>query len=157
MADSVNARRVRILRPRIIAPLLALAFGLGAAVMSVGLSLGSLTEPEPGLWPFIVSTVVVGTAVILLVNDVPSDYERWDGRIVRVGVGIAALAMFIVLFQVLGFLVSAAMFLLMWMWFIGHESWKLAAPLAVCGAIALQILFVIIFGVPFPQGLIEWG
>lgn len=158
MPDSTVAHpRSRFLRPQVLAPMAVLVFGVVAAWMSIGLSLGSLTEPQPGLWPFIVSIVIVATAAVLLFTDDPAAYERWGGGTFRVAAGVAGLACFVVLFQLVGFLLSAGLLLLAWMRLHGREPWKLAVPLAVAGAVALQVLFVDLFGVPFPETLIVVG
>src|SRR3954447_16762326 len=46
--------------------LVALAVGLAGAILSYGYGLGSLHRPGPGLWPFIISTVVAVLALVLL-------------------------------------------------------------------------------------------
>lgn len=152
-----SVRGARLVGPHLISPVVLLSFGLGAAYMSVQQSLGSLTHPAPGLWPFIVSMLIIGTAAALLFADDPGDYERWTRKTMRVAAGIATLAVFIVLFQVLGFMLSAGLLLLAWMRFIGNESWRTTLLLAACGAAALQVLFVDVFGVPVPPGLVVWG
>ena len=52
---------------QVVGALVALALGLGGAVLAYGYGLGSLREPGPGLWPFLVSLVLVGLSVALLV------------------------------------------------------------------------------------------
>ncbi|MFF5992665.1 tripartite tricarboxylate transporter TctB family protein [Prauserella flavalba] len=136
---------------------MALVFGVGAAFLSTRLSLGSFTDPAPGLWPFIVSALIIVTAAALLFTEDSTTYERWDRRTLRVVAGLTSLAVFVVLFQLLGFLLAAGLLLLVWMRFIGHESWRTALPLAVGGAVVLHVLFTDIFGVPFPPGLFVWG
>lgn len=155
--STIASPRSRFPRPQVLAPMVVLVFGAIAMWMSIDLSLGSLTEPQPGLWPFLVSIVIVATAAALLFTDDPGQYERWGTGTFRVAAGVAGLACFVVLFQIFGFLLSAFLLLLSWMRLHGREPWKLAVPLAVAGAVALQILFVDLFGVPFPETLIVVG
>ncbi len=47
--------------------LVGIAVGVGGAVLSYGYGLGSMREPGPGMWPFIVSVVIATLSVLLLV------------------------------------------------------------------------------------------
>ena len=44
---------------QVVGALVALALGLGGAILAYGYGLGSLREPGPGLWPFLVSLVLI--------------------------------------------------------------------------------------------------
>ena len=135
-----------------IGPLVALLLGVYALVASYRLSLGELTAPGPGLWPFMVSILITGVAAILLFIDDPEDYEPWTrGTLLIVG-GLVSLGVFIVLFKAFGFLIPAMVMLLLWLKVFGEEPWKWAVPLAVGGAVGLHLVFVEALGVPFPQG-----
>ena len=52
---------------QVVGALVALALGLGGAILAYGYGLGSLRRPGPGLWPFIVSLVLIGLSVALLI------------------------------------------------------------------------------------------
>src|SRR4051812_49615624 len=47
--------------------LVVLAVGIGALALSVSMGLGSPEKPEPGLWPFLTSCVMVALAIFQLV------------------------------------------------------------------------------------------
>jgi putative tricarboxylic transport membrane protein len=135
-----------------IGPLVALLVGVYALVASYRLSLGELTAPGPGLWPFMVAMLITAVSAILLVIDDPEDYEPWTrGTLLIVG-GFVTLGVFIVLFKALGFLIPAMVMLLLWLKIFGEEPWKWAVPLAVGGALGLYLVFVEALGVPFPEG-----
>jgi putative tricarboxylic transport membrane protein len=140
---------------RRIAPLLLLALGVGALLMGRDMGLGELTAPGPGLWPAIVAALLTGTAVVLLFLDPAEDYEPWTLGTARIVAGLAGLALFIVLFQTIGFVVSAFLLLFAWLRFLGGESWRMALVLAVVGTIALHLVFVVALGVPFPAGPVD--
>ncbi|MFI7616120.1 tripartite tricarboxylate transporter TctB family protein [Nonomuraea terrae] len=136
------------------APLAIMLTGLAAIVMAVGLSVGNLTEPGPGLWPFTAAAVVTITAAVLVFTDRAEDYEPWTMGSARVAAGVAGLGLFIVLFQVLGFPVAAFCALLFWLKVFGGEPWRWALPLAAGGAVVMHLLFVVALGVPFPPGVV---
>ena len=52
---------------QVVAAVVVLAIGLGATILAYGYGLGSLRRPGPGLWPFMVSVLIVVLAVVLLV------------------------------------------------------------------------------------------
>lgn len=148
---SVRRRNARSQLHRI-GPVVALLFGIYALVKSYRLSLGELTNPGPGLWPFMVSMLITAVAAILLVIDDPDDYESWTrGSLLILG-GLLSLGVFIALFKVLGFLIPAVLMLLLWLKVFGEEPWRWAVPLAFGGALLLHLLFVEALGVPFPEG-----
>lgn len=137
-----------------IGPLLVLAVGVGALVGAVGLSLGTLTAPGPGLWPFIVALLLTGTALILVVIDDPQDYEPWTRGTARIMGGVAGLAVFVVAFEVIGFLLPAFLMLLLWLRVFGGESWRWALGLALAGSVGFYLLFDTALGVPFPDDVV---
>jgi putative tricarboxylic transport membrane protein len=140
-----------------IAPLILLLFGLAAMLQARDLSLGELSAPGPGLWPFICASLLSLTALVLLFIDDPADYEPWTRGTVGIGLGLLSLAVFIVLFERIGFLVPAVLMLLIWLRLFAREPWKWAVPLAVIGAVVFHLLFVEALGVPFPDDIVLGG
>lgn len=153
-AEPPHSLRSRLLRPHRLGPLVPLLLGGSALWGAYELSLGELTNPGPGLWPFIVAVVITGSALVLLFVDDPLDYERWTRRTASIVGGLVSLGLFIALFQVLGFLVPAVLMLLLWLKVFGEEPWRWAVPLAVGGAVLLHLVFVEALAVPFPRGVL---
>ncbi|MCZ2815558.1 tripartite tricarboxylate transporter TctB family protein [Modestobacter sp. VKM Ac-2984] len=138
-----------------IAPLLLLVLGVAAIIGSRQLGLGELTAPGPGLWPFIVSLLLTGTAAVLVLIDPAEDYEPWTRGTIRIIAGLVSLGVFILLFQTFGFVVSAFLMLVLWLRVFGGESWRWTLGLAVGGTAVMYLLFVELLGVPFPEGLVD--
>lgn len=149
--DRTQARRAGIHR---VTGLLLLAFGVFAVTQSLALGVGELIHPGPGLWPLALSVVLCVLSVILVVVDSAEDYERWDRRSMTVVLGLASLLAFVLLFETLGFVISAFLMLLLWLRVFGGESWAWTVGLALAGAIGFQLLFVNALGVPFPDGVL---
>jgi putative tricarboxylic transport membrane protein len=137
-----------------IGPVLVLAVGVGALTGAVGLSLGSLTAPGPGLWPFVVALLLTGTALVLVVVDDPDDYEPFTRASARIAGGLAGLAVFVAAFEVVGFLLPAFLMLLLWLRAFGREPWRWALGLALAGSIGLYLLFDTALGVRFPDDVV---
>ena len=140
-----------------IAPLILLLFGIVAMLQARDLSLGELSAPGPGLWPFIVAGLLTLTAFVLLFIDDPDDYEPWTRGTLGIGLGLLSLGVFIVLFEQIGFLIPGVLMLLVWLRLFAREPWKWAVPLAVLGAVAFHLVFVEALGVPFPDDIVLGG
>lgn len=130
-----------------------LALALATVATSYQLSLGSLTAPGPGLWPFFSGVALVGCALFLLVRDPVADYEAWTARSGRIAAVLACLAVFIVLFQGVGLILPGMLLLAAWLRFFAREPWRLTAPLAV-GIPVVYLLFDVALGVPFPPDVL---
>ncbi len=137
---------------RRIAPLLLLALGAAALLMARDMGLGELTAPGPGLWPAIVSGLLAATAAALLFLDPAEDYEPWTPSTARIVAGLVGLGLFVLLFEVIGFVIPAFLLLTAWLRYFGGESWRMTLVLAVAGSLALYLVFVTTLGVPFPEG-----
>jgi putative tricarboxylic transport membrane protein len=135
-------------------PLAVLLLGLYAAVTAWDLGPGSLTRPGPGLWPLLVSLVIMATAAVLLVVDHPSQYESWGRGSIRIAGGLVSLGVFIVLFENFGFFLPALAMLLIWLRFMGGETWAWTLPLALIGPVVMYLIFVEALAVPFPDDLL---
>ena len=64
----------RLARSHRAAPALLLVLGAAALFGASGLGLGELTQPGPGLWPFIVAVLLTGVAAVLVFIDPVEDY-----------------------------------------------------------------------------------
>jgi putative tricarboxylic transport membrane protein len=137
-----------------IGPLLVLAVGVAALAGSFALSLGALTAPGPGLWPFVVALLLTGTGLVLLVVDDPADYEPFTRSSARIAGGLAGLAVFVAAFEMIGFLLPAFLMLLLWLRVFGREPWRWALGLAIAGSVGLYLLFDTALGVRFPDDVV---
>ena len=151
------ARHPRSARSQLrrIAPLLLLALGVAALFTARDMGLGELTAPGPGLWPAIAAALLSATAFVLLFLDPAEDYEPWTAGTARIVAGLAGLALFVVLFQTIGFVIPAFLLLFAWLRLLAGESWRMALVLAVAGALVLHLVFVVALGVPFPAGPVD--
>jgi putative tricarboxylic transport membrane protein len=135
-----------------IAPLL---LGIVCLLYSYSLSLGRITNPGPGLWPFIVSAVIVVVSVVLLITERGGeDYERFTGKTWIVAAGVVSTAVFIYLFQWFGFIVPAFLTLVFWLRYLGKESWKMTLSVAVAVTVGFYLLFATLLGIPLPESVL---
>lgn len=140
---------------RRIPPLLLFLTGIAALVESVQLSLGVFNNPGPGLWPFIISLAVIVTAGLLMIFPDASVQEKWTRRTLAIAGGVGSIGIFVILFEILGFVIPAILLLLLWLRAFAHEPWRWALPLAVGGAVVFDFVFVELLGVPFPDDIAD--
>ena len=139
--------------------IVALAVSVFFVASAYQLSLGSLTEPRPGLWPFLVGLVMAASSVALFFTDDREDYQRVTGRFRFIIFGLLSLAAFIVAFAFLGFILPGFLTFVFWLRFLGEEPWGRALGLAALFTALFYILFVLLLGVPFPDDVVAmaWG
>ncbi|WP_353508580.1 tripartite tricarboxylate transporter TctB family protein [Intrasporangium sp.] len=137
---------------QVVAGLAALALGVSGLLLSLGFGLGSLTEPGPGLWPFIVSVAVTALSVALLVlGRHDTDTEKFTRSSILTAVGVASLVCFGLLLPVIGFEVPALLVMLIWTRFLGGETWRMSVLISVLTVAAFYALFVLALQIPLPR------
>lgn len=118
------------------------------------LSLGELTEPGTGLWPFIVSGLLFLSSVALLATELnDDDYERFTSNAWVVALGTLSVGLFILLLGRIGFIVPGFLTLVFWLRFLGRESWRSTLIISVLSIAGFYLLFVMLLGIPLPSGI----
>jgi len=144
----------------------------GAVVLAVGVSLlaGALRFPfllqgipGPGFLPLLVSFGIVATGLALTVTAVRRGQPAGAGIAwpplpgwLRLGVMLAAMAVSILLLDVLGFLVVTTLFMGVMIFGLGERSWRMLATVPVLSAIALYGIFAVWLRVPLPKGILTF-
>lgn len=126
---------------------------------ALDLGIGAFSEPGSGLWPLLIAMVLLGCCVVGLVIADGTDVDEFGGRLARPALGLAVLALFALLFPVLGLLLTGTFVLLVWFRFLANESWAASLGLAVGTTVVAYILFVQLLGAVFPPDVIAqlWG
>jgi putative tricarboxylic transport membrane protein len=133
--------------------IVALLVGVSATCYSyLVLPLGSLSNPGPGLWPLVVSVVILlASLALLIVEGQGANYERFTARTRLVVLGLISLGLFVILLEWIGFTVPAFLTFVFWLKALGGESWRLTLIVAVLSAAVLHVLFINLLGVPLPR------
>jgi len=132
--------------------LVGIAVGVGGAVLSYGYGLGSMREPGPGMWPFIVSVVIATLSVLLLVvGRGLTDSEAFTRGSVLPVVGIVTFVAFGVLMPLTGFEIPALALCVIWLRFLGGESWRNTVVIGVVTTAAFYFLFLYGLRIPLPH------
>ncbi|ORB62289.1 hypothetical protein BST47_24410 [Mycolicibacterium tusciae] len=137
---------------QIVGALVGIAIGIGGAVLSAGYGLGSLREPGPGLWPFVVSVLIAAmSAVLLAIGRNLTDAEAFTRSSILPIIGIITFVAFGVLMPVTGFEIPALALCVIWLKFLGGESWRNTVIISVVTVAAFYVLFLYGLRIPLPH------
>ncbi|EMY32821.1 hypothetical protein D477_018144 [Arthrobacter crystallopoietes BAB-32] len=132
----------------------AVATVLGAAgmVLSLQLGLGTPSQPQPGLWPFVMSLVitVLGLAQ-LIIGRKGGEGEKFSKLSWLVLFGAATLIGLVALMPVIGFEIPSLLLCFVWMKFLGGESWRSAVLYSVLVVAAFYGIFILGLGTTIPH------
>ncbi|WP_081808977.1 tripartite tricarboxylate transporter TctB family protein [Mycobacterium sp. URHB0044] len=132
--------------------LVGLAIGLGGAVFAYGYGLGSLNKPGPGLWPFIVSVVIAAlSAILLVVGRRLGDSEAFTRSSALPVIGAITFVAFGLLLPVTGFEIPALALCVIWLRFLGGESWRNTLIISVLTTATFYLLFLYGLRIPLPH------
>lgn len=132
--------------------LVGIAIGLAGAVMAWGYGLGSLHEPGPGLWPFVVSVVIAAlSAVLLVVGRGLTDSEAFTRSSVLPVVGVITFVAFAFLMPLIGFEIPALVLSVIWLKFLGGETWRSTVIVSIVTVAAFYFLFLYGLRIPLPH------
>lgn len=135
-----------------VAGTIPVALGLATLWYARGLGFGSLAEPGPGLWPSIVAVLLVVTGAGIAVRArAAHDTEAFTRGTTAVVIGAASLVVYSYLFELVGFEIPTVLLLVLWLRFLGGESWRVTAAVSLLATAGAYALFITGLGVPLPH------
>ena len=133
-----------------VAGLAAVAVGIAAALGARDLGVGSLTDPGPGLWPLVVSAVLVITGAVVAVR--PGDDAEAIGRDAWVVVvACLSLVAYTAVIRVAGFELPTVVLLAFWLRVFGGEPWRTTIAVSVGVTVVVYAVFILALGVALPH------
>ena len=137
---------------QLVAAAVVLVFGITTGVLAYGYGLGSLRRPGPGLWPFLVSALIVVLGVVLLVvGRTLDDAEKFTRASFLVLAGGATFVGLGLLLPTIGFEIPAVLLGIVWLRFLGGESWRSTIVISVVTTAAFYLLFLYALNIPLPH------
>jgi putative tricarboxylic transport membrane protein len=121
------------------------------------LAMGSLKRPGPGFLPFILACILVVLSLALIASQWKKRGGKapfWpDGSWLRPLLGTVAFALYAFLIDLLGFLLTTFIFLVLWMWLIENIAWRQIAAVSIGVTVVLYLIFGYFLEVPLPGGI----
>jgi hypothetical protein len=132
--------------------LVVLAVGIGAAALSTSMGLGTPATPQPGLWPFIISCIMVALGLFQLIAGRHNrDAEKFTRMSTAPLTGLVTLAAMVALMPLIGFELPALVLCIIWMRFLGGETWRSTLVVSASVVIGFYAIFVLALNTSIPH------
>jgi putative ABC transport system permease protein len=129
-----------------------LGVGIGAVILSVAMGLGTPSAPQPGLWPFIISCVMVALGLFQLIAGRHNrDAEKFTRMSISPLTGLVTLAAMVAVMPLIGFELPALVLCIIWMRFLGGETWRSTLLVSAIVVAVFYGLFVLALNTSIPH------
>jgi len=136
----------------LITGLVLVGLGVAAFAGSLALGVGSAARPGPGTWPMLIGGALTALGLVLLaLARRTTDAERFHRSGLLVLGAVASMIVFVALIGTIGFEIPAAGLALVWLRFLGGESWRLSVITSLGTVAAFYLIFVGALAVPIPH------
>lgn len=141
----------------------AVCVALGGLMLVESLKFPYFVEgvPGPGFLPLWISFGIIGTGLVLAVKGIRPRLTAQEGITWpeaagwrRVGLMFAALAVSLLLLEILGFMVTTTLFMAVMVFGLGVRSWRMLASVPLLSAVGLYAIFAVWLRVPLPKGIL---
>ncbi len=136
-----------------------LAVGILLSFLSTQYTVGNIVEPGPGFLPLILGILLIFLALVLLIGARMSSSEgkvasSGGGGWKRVSYAVLVLIVTAFFFEKVGYLITFFLLMLLLMIGAGGQSWKRIFVTALCSAVGVYVVFVLLLEQPLPRGLL---
>lgn len=137
---------------QVVGAVVALVLGVAGAVLAASYGMGSLREPGPGLWPLAISVVIIVLSLLLLATGRRlHDTEAFTRSSLQPAIGIVTFLVLGALMPVVGFELPALAMCIVWLRFLGGETWRSTLVVSVVTVAAFYLLFLYGLRIPLPH------
>jgi putative tricarboxylic transport membrane protein len=150
----------------LVSAVVLLCVGVMYLAATVRYEFGDLADPKAGFFPLLVAGALVGIAgalVFAAFRHRPAEYHLAGVGEARGGQSpypalllVAAVLIYVLVVEYLGFLLTSAAFILFLMWVMGERNWRIMAVTSAATSGILYWLFWVQMRVPIPRGRL-WG
>ena len=139
----------------------AIVFAFGASFLFSSSRLGfrwSSDGPQSGFFPFYVSLFICVASAVILLQAILGRSAKGQGGFVGRGQLVQVLkvlvpaALYVLGIQLIGIYVSSAIYIALFMHYLGNYPWKKSVPLAIAICVLLFFMFEVWFQVPLFKG-----
>lgn len=140
--------------------------GLFIAFQAMRLSIWRESGPGEGFFPLLVAFIITGLSLLIMVrsifliraqkNQIRKNGKKNTANFFGVISYIIVMALFSVLFEWIGFLITSSLFFILVLKYVEGQRMKIAILVGLTSVIVSYFLFVYFLQVPLPKGLIKW-
>lgn len=135
----------------------------GTCIKAYQLGMGSASSPGPGFIPFGIAALLGLMSIYLCLHGIVQMARRQQEKPAFKGMAwkkamlvILILACYGVFFNLLGFLVSTFILMLLLLWVVGRQKPVLSLIVSLVTAVGAHLLFVVLFDLPLPRGVLSY-
>ena len=147
----------------IIGSVLLIFIGLGVVIESIRLKLGTPLMPQPGFFPFIGGALLIGLALVLLVQGLrrradspPRQPREAVGTLRRPAILIASLCVYTAALDPLGYVLPTIVLVAVILRVLGVTSWKILGLASIGLSVGAYVLFGKALGIDLPTGVLPF-
>jgi putative tricarboxylic transport membrane protein len=142
----------------IVASLVGALAGIGVVTASLTLSIGTLSKPQPGLFPLLGGVGLFILSSILLV-------QTWRGRstgteafgeLRRPASLVAAMGVYVAILDPVGYVLATALIAGIVLRVLGVTSWRAVGVGSVALSAGTYLLFARVLGIELPAGMLAF-
>jgi putative tricarboxylic transport membrane protein len=149
-------------RTDIIGSVLLIFIGIAVVIESIRLKLGTPLMPQPGFFPFLGGSLLIGLSIVLLVQgwvrrDNPSPQPREAaGGLRKPVVLIVSLSVYTAALSSLGYILPTIILVAVILRVLGVTSWKVLVLASLGLSVGAYLLFGKILGIDLPAGVLPF-
>jgi putative tricarboxylic transport membrane protein len=142
----------------VIASVFLIVIGIAVLLWSIRLQVGTLLRPMPGFFPFWVGFGIIALSLVLLVQGwrgrgkAPKAYGNWQRPLIMV----AGLAVYSVVLDPLGYILSTLFIAAITLRILGVLSWKMIGVSSLVLSVSVYFIFTRLLGVELPAGILSF-
>ncbi len=126
------------------------------AYMAYGLKLGTIAQPGPGLWPFLLCmTIVILGSVAGFTNF--QEKKRADfalKKMIKPLMAAASIGLYAFAMEYVGYTLPTVALTIFWLKVIGGEKWRITLAISFTVSALFYLIFSYLLGVPFPPDIL---
>lgn len=130
-------------------------------VGSLRYPVGTIRQPGPGFFPLIAGSLLIALSLLFYIQLARSGKKRQDGafwtdvpRTLKMTRVIAALILYAVCMQIVGFFLSTLLFLAFLLRGVDPQRWSVVIITSVSGTVFSYFIFRMWLDVPLPGGIL---
>lgn len=143
-------------RRDLIGGFLFLLTGVGVLFESLRLKVGTPTTPKAGFFPFVSGVVLIALSLMVMIHGwlKPGKEAEGFGEVRRPAILVAGTVIYVVILDLLGYVLSTLFLGGIIFWVLGIRSWRILGGASAALSVGTYILFAKLLGIELPMGLL---